>query len=321
VSVSVVIPAYNSARYVGQAIESALQQDVQGLEVVVVDDGSADDTAAVVRGAGGNVRYFVQQNSGTCGSPRNLGAKHAAGDFLAFLDADDVMCAGQLNRQLEAFRQDPALAAVMSDYRNFGDQGDYPQTHFETCNELLAATGLTLPHGMARLEPLVSNRLLLGENFSIASSGLYRRSAWVQAGGFDLDLRASEDFDFIYRVAHEHPIAVLGSVGLRRRMHASNLSNQLLRIASFKVVSRRKLLAAESDPGLRRLLRESVAMLELHYSRAIVDCRQAGWAAAYLRALRLDPWAALRHWRVLVRGIPFIGGLRAMPSAGGAGRE
>jgi glycosyltransferase involved in cell wall biosynthesis len=321
VSVSVVIPAYNAAKYVGDAIDSVLRQGVPGLEVIVVDDGSTDQTAAVVRGIRRKVVYLRQPNSGACSSPRNLGASHATGEFLAFLDADDMMCAGQLTRQLEAFQKDSELGAVISDYRNFGEQGDCLQTHFESCNELLAATGLTLPHGMVRLEPVLSNRLLVRENFSIASSGLYRRGAWMRAGGFDVDLRASEDFDFIYRVAREHPIAVLASVGLRRRMHASNMSNQLLRIASFKVASRRKLLEAESNQGLRRLLRESVAMFELQLARALVDCRQPGWATAYLRALRLDSFAALRHWRVLIRGIPFTRSPGPVSSTGGGGGE
>ena len=110
--VSVIIPVYNYDRYLAEAIESALGQTYQHLEVIVVDDGSTDRSGEVARSfAGRGVRYCHQVNAGI-GPARNKGVELAQGEFFAFLDADDRWPEEKTERQLHAFERDPALEMV-----------------------------------------------------------------------------------------------------------------------------------------------------------------------------------------------------------------
>lgn len=117
-SVSVVIPAHNAERYLGEAIGSALGQTVAPLEVVVVDDGSDDRTAEVARGFGDHVRCHSQAQGGI-GAARNRGVELARGDYIAFLDSDDIWLPSKLELQLAAFGDDPRPDLVFALMRQF----------------------------------------------------------------------------------------------------------------------------------------------------------------------------------------------------------
>ena len=110
-SISVVIPVYNGARYVGEAVDSVLRQSVPATEVLVVDDGSADDTARVVRAYEPRVRYHLQTNQGAAAA-RNTGIGLTTGHFLAFLDADDRWHVDKLAKQLDAIHARPHVDMV-----------------------------------------------------------------------------------------------------------------------------------------------------------------------------------------------------------------
>ena len=120
--VSVVIPAFNAARFLPDALESVFQQTFTDYEVVVVDDGSTDDTAQLVNRYGNRMRYFFQENAGVSRA-RNRGIRESAGKYIAFLDADDVWLPTKLARQVERFRQRPALGMVFTDGVSFNEQG------------------------------------------------------------------------------------------------------------------------------------------------------------------------------------------------------
>jgi glycosyltransferase involved in cell wall biosynthesis len=103
-NVSVIVPAFNSSTYIGETIQSVLEQTHSALEILVIDDGSTDNTADVVRRY--PVRYFCQQNAGPSAA-RNTGIANARGEFIAFLDSDDLWIPQKLAVQLEAFRHHP----------------------------------------------------------------------------------------------------------------------------------------------------------------------------------------------------------------------
>jgi glycosyltransferase involved in cell wall biosynthesis len=115
--VSVIIPCYNAERYVGEAIQSVLDQTYQSFEIIVVDDGSQDGSAAVLQQYP-DVRYQYQENSGI-GATRNLAIEMAEGDFFAFLDADDLWEKDKLARQLDAFAQEPDLDMIFGYVQQF----------------------------------------------------------------------------------------------------------------------------------------------------------------------------------------------------------
>lgn len=309
--VSVVVPAYNAERYLTECLDSILAQEIPALEVIVVDDGSTDGTRQLVAAFGARVTYVWQPNSGACSAPRNHGARIATGEFLSFFDADDVMCPGKLAAQLEVLQRQPAAELVVSDYVNFDHSGDSAASHFATCPALLASARFAGDGNDAVLDPVASNRILVRDNFSIASSPLFRRAAFLEVGGFDESLRASEDFDLVYRIARRAPIAVLDKVGFRRRLHADNMSRQTLRIIDNKIRSRQKLLDSETDLSLMQALQASIAEFEIARCRALADLSLSGSWSAYGRAARLAPGIALREWRVALRTIPLARRLRA----------
>ena len=101
--VSVIIPNYNYARFIGEAIESVLAQTYQPLEIIVVDDASTDDSIKVIESFGDKVKLIRQENGGV-GKARNTGARNAGGDFLAFLDADDIWLPEKIEKQIKLFQ-------------------------------------------------------------------------------------------------------------------------------------------------------------------------------------------------------------------------
>src|SRR5439155_12157099 len=120
--VSVVIPSYNRAYIVGQAIESALQQTHRPVEVLVADDGSTDDTRRVVEGYGPPVRYFYQPNAGVSAA-RNLGLRHARGEFIALLDSDDWWLPWKVEAQVRLLRAFPDVGMVWTDMAAVDEAG------------------------------------------------------------------------------------------------------------------------------------------------------------------------------------------------------
>jgi glycosyltransferase involved in cell wall biosynthesis len=168
ISVSVVIPAYNAARYVGGAIESARSQSIPPLEIIVVDDGSKDDTAEVVDRYPPPVRLIRQANRGPSAA-RNRGCFEARGAWLALLDADDKWFPSKLERQL-TLAHDPRVGLIHSCY-----------------------PGTDTPDKMTFDD-------LWKRNWICTSSVLVRRTAFCQVGGFDEDLTFAEDYNLWLRL-------------------------------------------------------------------------------------------------------------------------
>lgn len=198
--VSVVIPVYNGAAFVGEAIQSVLAQEGVRLEVIVVDDGSEDGSAEVAEGFGPPVRCLCQANAGIAGA-RNTGVRAARGDLLAFLDADDLWTPGRLRQQVDRLAAEPDLDCVFGVVEHFRDaraSGQYESRAPEL------APGL-LPGAM-----------------------LIRRTSFLRVGPFDRDRRLGEFIEWLLR-AEEHGLRreVLPQIVLRRRIHDRNTTARL----------------------------------------------------------------------------------------------
>src|SRR5258706_13270823 len=113
-TVSIIIPCFNQGRYLGQAIESCLRQTYQDFEIIVVDDGSTDNTAAAAASYS-QVKYIYQANAGP-GSARNTGVRYASGKYIQFLDADDVFLPTKFQRCVEILDKEPQMHFVYTDY-------------------------------------------------------------------------------------------------------------------------------------------------------------------------------------------------------------
>ncbi len=200
--VSAVIPTYNRAYVLREAIESALGQAGPNVEVIVVDDGSTDDTAALAREYGDVITYLFQPNCGAAAA-RNLGVKAARGDYVAFLDSDDVWLPGKLKAETALFEQSPEAGVIASD-------ADAWMENRLVQNSWLAGKGISLTSPAPFLLPADSTMWLKGSVFATSSITI-RRSCLRALGDapFDLELRRMEDWLLEIRLFRHCRILIL----------------------------------------------------------------------------------------------------------------
>lgn len=186
--VSVIIPNFNHAQYLGDAIRSVLDQSYANVEVIVVDDGSTDQSRAVAAQFGDRILYLYQTNRGLSAA-RNTGIQAARGEYIGLLDADDLYEPHFVSSMLVALQSDPAADGVFCGYQ-FVDQQNK-----------------ALPQVEAR--PVPTEQLyetLLDGNFFVPESILVHRHCYTSAGSFDETLRACEDWDMWLRISRQHKI-------------------------------------------------------------------------------------------------------------------
>jgi glycosyltransferase involved in cell wall biosynthesis len=271
-SVSVVIPCFNHARFLGEAVRSALDQTRPADEVIVVDDGSTDDSARVLGTLAGRVRVVRQANRGVSAA-RNAGAALATGDLLAFLDADDVWLPGKLEAQAALFAASGTLGLVHCGV------------------EEIDAQGRVLRARLDGLDGDVAGEMLLFRRTAILGGGsgaVVTRAVFEQVGGFDETLSTSADWDLHHRVARRATVGFVPRVLLRYRVHGANMHSDVGRTARDMLAAYRKAFA--EDARLRPLRRRAYgglhAMLAGSYQ---AQGRLLPAVGHGLRALAYDP--------------------------------
>jgi glycosyltransferase involved in cell wall biosynthesis len=252
--VSVIIPAFNAQDYVAETLDSILSQSYRNFEVIVVDDGSTDQTARIVKGYGSRVRYYYQSNSGGCAVPRNTGIKQSSGDYLCFMDADDLMVSDRISRQVDFMERLPHLGLVFCDYRNFTEKDIYPISHFQTCPHLWLL--LKNRKEMVLEKPCAC---LAEENFGIAGSSLIRKSLLAFEADFEPTFKACEDFHLYYRLARHSDVGIINEVGMMRRLHGNNMSGDPVKMLSESIRVRTVLRDSEKDPLARSYLNRRIS--------------------------------------------------------------
>ena len=206
---SVVIPTRNRAHLVCEAIESALNQRHGRVEVIVVDDGSTDNTADVIaRRFGSRIRYLRHEERRGAGASRNIGIRVARGHLVAFLDDDDLWLPGKLDAEISALEQFPEAKAVVSDTAIFLNGERAELTFFER-NGLLVATG-GQPGLISECDWLWTNSM----NGVAMSSVTVHREVLDCMGPewFPEDLVTCEDWEFEMRVYHGYPVIALPQI-------------------------------------------------------------------------------------------------------------
>jgi glycosyltransferase involved in cell wall biosynthesis len=192
--VSVVVPVFNGARFLAEALASVRAQTYTRLELIVVDDGSTDESAAIVRAVGRGAVHYVHQRTAGTAAARNHGVALSRGGLLAFLDQDDVWSADKLALQVDALRGDPALDMVFGMITQF----------YSSERGSIGSLG----------RPLVG---------CLPSALLVRRSAFSRVGPFDPTWRIAEWADWYHRaVGLGLQSRVLPEIVARRRVHAQN---------------------------------------------------------------------------------------------------
>jgi glycosyltransferase involved in cell wall biosynthesis len=206
--VSVIIPTYNRADLVGETIQSALDQTYSDYEVIVLDDGSTDNTAEVVAQFGERVNYVYQDNVGETGA-RNAGIAVAQGELLSFLDSDDCMLPNNLEDLVALLDARPEVGVAYGWYYWMDQDGQPVQMEYpkiagagfaEHVSPVSPWPGVSLPPSGPTLEGQIFSRLILEETMLIGST-LIRRECVDAVGGFDPDIAYQGHWDFYLRVA------------------------------------------------------------------------------------------------------------------------
>ena len=222
---SVVIPAYNQAGFLAQAVESVLAQTFRDFEIIVVDDGSTDDTPAVASGFGEKIRYIRQENRGLAGA-RNSGLRAAQGEYVGLLDSDDIWLPGYIEQMMKLAEQNPATAV------------------FTCVARCIAADGQSLPQVMGYHPRAQANsfELILRSNYIIPSTACLQREKALQIGLFDGTLPSGcEDWDLWLRyLAQGETIHSIPDALVLYRIHGSSLSASTgrMQLSKRKVVEK-----------------------------------------------------------------------------------
>lgn len=262
-AVSVVIATYNRANYLRETIDSVLSQRFQDFELIVVDDGSTDETREIVAPFGPRVRFIYQENRGPSAA-RNLGVRHARAEWISFQDSDDL-CAPNHLELLYGYARCYAERGMV--FAN-GAYLEGPEHNRETI--IPAAKSCRLAERGVRLEDLFDKSIVR------LQAALISKACYDAVGGHDESLRISMDLDLSFRIFNRFPVAYFDEVVFFYRKHENNTSrNQELRISeNIRVI--RKLLTenpgAEATLGKRRV----AARLAYRYYRLAKGRRKSG---------------------------------------------
>jgi len=275
--VSVIIPSYNRAKYVGKAVESVLDQTFQDLEIIVVDDGSTDDTLNSLTVYKDRVRVLQQVNQGRSGA-RNAGVTAALGSVIAFLDSDDIWLPEKLERQLEFFGNNPNIGLV------------------HTWSSVIDEHGNPRPEDTRRRIQLYRRALRRGYTYIgmsqecvlFLSTVAIRRECWERIGPFDTEIPAFEDWDWYLRAARITTIASIPVSLVLYRLHGGNTAKDEFVDGRVKTCYKH-LTWLETHPGWPQIWQARRNFYIQLAAANYVDGNQAAVKKWMLKAVRLDP--------------------------------
>ena len=284
--VSVIIPCYKQAQFLATAIDSVLTQTHGSTQVIVVNDGSPDDTASVARRYGDRITYLERSNGGLSAA-RNTGLAAATGEFVQFLDADDYLAPDMHANSIAMHRRQPHVAGTYCSFAR------------------VDATGKHLRDYPAAPETLDEFHRLLGGNPWPCHTVVVRRSALPPAPVFDEELRACEDWDLWLRIALQGGVFCrIDTVGASYRTHASSMStNGLLMYQTSLIVIRRHAKAHRCPMCIAPRARAEEIMWN-SFVPAALNARLEGrqildWLRACATCLILDPVALCTYLKGL----------------------
>lgn len=250
--VSIVIPCHNQGRFLGEAIERALRQTYPRVDVLVVDDGSTDETARVVSEHPG-VGYVRQERQGAAVA-RTRGLRASRGEFVIFLDADDRLLPDAVAAGLDHFEAHPACAFVTGHVRVMTEDGSPigvpPQEHPETTFLALLAHNYIWTPGAV----------------------MYRRSALDEIGAFDPSAGGSADYELNVRIARRFSFSCHHRVVLEYRQHPANMSRDAAHmLRSAMLVRRRQRTHVAGDRDAHRAWKRGVRDVQAHFGARLVS--------------------------------------------------
>lgn len=292
-TVAVIIPTFNHARYLADAIISVLSQTRQADEIIVVDDGSTDDPATVV--AQFQKVRLIRQDNGGLSAARNTGLRNCKTSHVVFLDADDRLLPTALQAGLTCIADRPDCAFVYGGYRLISEN-----------NNPISPDVFPAIDGAANLAMLRRNQI------GMVAAVLFRRDCLLAVDGFDETLRRCEDYDVYLRITHRYPIATHPTIIAEYRRHGQNMSNSYVeQLKTGLEILDRHQARIPTDPLTLAALREGRAHQQTSYVSQMLNAAFDRWRTHrdigilmgdLIQAVRWSPYTVTRKLLgVLVR--------------------
>jgi glycosyltransferase involved in cell wall biosynthesis len=242
-TISVIIPTYNSSQYINEAIRSVLCQTYKNLEIIVIDDGSTDNTRDILGPLIDQelIRYTYQKNQGP-GGARNTGINMATGEYIAFLDADDLWPSHKLQLQFTFLKSNANIGMVFGDFSSFDDHGSVSKSFFEEKSILKKIPTQEYSPSHKAFSRKIFNDLI-DENFIPTSTVMVKKSVFKRTGLFDSQLRSVEDLDLWLRISLKYDIAFTYERLAFKRKHGSNISSNLRLASESELMVMKKMLS------------------------------------------------------------------------------
>ncbi len=283
--VTVVVPAYNHEDYVTECLSSIVEQDYPSLELIVINDGSTDSTAARIKefmaGRCAGFRYISKENEGLVRT-LNMGLSLAKGKYFCQIGSDDLLVPGSIRSRVEFLETHPDVDVVFADaYLMYGRK--------KTTERLYG----TAKRGYRSAEHTLKD-LLTRDARIFLPTGMFKRTLLKALGGFDEDFTWCEDTFMKYMVALHARVEYLDKVVMYHRKHDSNVSGSWLRIMPDKILAMEKLHAMVERGPLKRLVEDKLYKYNLKYfekgMKSEVDSDRL--TAALENAIRIRPYAS-----------------------------
>jgi glycosyltransferase involved in cell wall biosynthesis len=273
--VSVVIPCYNHAHFLGEAIASVINQTYPHIEIIVVDDGSEDNTEQIAK-AYPNIRYMRQNNFGLSRA-RNVGLSHSKGTYIVFLDADDCLFPEAIDIGLRALTSRNDCALTFGLFVNVG---------------ISKGKQKLLPDMNYRYQELLQ-RNVIGNPGSV----LYRRWVFTEIGGFDEANSPAADYDLYLRVARRFPILCHHQLVVQYRKHDVNMSNDArLMLTSTVTVLKKQLRYVEGNQELQAAYDMGLQHARNYYGGPLIANIRKQFLQGHLISTALDVYTLLRFY-------------------------
>jgi len=273
--VSVIMPTYNQAQFVGEAVRSVLDQTYQNLELIIIDNYSDDGTEVVIHGQQDQrIKYYKLANHGIIAASRNYGIQHAVGEYVAFIDSDDLWYPEKIEKQIALMENDKDIGLVFTDFKIKA-----PNVRYE---------GKILGPKDRQIGGFIYDKLLYA-NFIISSSSCVRASVLKEVGGFDEgeDFRCAEDFDLWLRLARQCKAAYVPQVLGIYRMHEHNESAGEMRLQrAFAVIEKH---VAQGWTNISKANRAKANFL-IHIGWPLIGHNGKVARSHFTKAVTLNPW-------------------------------
>jgi glycosyltransferase involved in cell wall biosynthesis len=259
--VSIIIPTYNSEKYIREALESALNQTYRNIEIIVVDDGSTDNTKEVLKHYLDRIQYIYKKNAGPA-SARNVGIKHAKGEYIAFLDSDDMWLPEKIELQLGVFVKDQRIGLVSCNDYEIDEKG-----------QILGES----KHIHYPSQKALFNALLVQNVVSGGSNAIIKKECFDKVGLFDEHLHGTEDWDMWLRIAQRYDVIFVERPLVTSRVRNNSISSHsnAAKMLKYELLVIDKLFSSKSGLNLFNFLLKR-KIYGYRYFRTSNSCKLIG---------------------------------------------